>query len=124
MDAQFSRIGLLALMAAFVVGVSIAKRGGAMLTPQQYGELALNNPDFAGIALGLLILGSAYLAARAPVLSACAAVVLTAAWALVMLPKFNRPTWPIGARRRLVLGNLIMTLGATAFALLSAAGVR
>ncbi len=124
MSADFSRIGLVVFIAAFFIGTTIAIRGGRALSDGQRQALAAGGPDVPGMVVLLAIVACVLFARVYAVYAATAAVILTAVWAYRMLPKFNRKEWSPVARILLVLGNLVLALGALSFVALTAVGLR
>jgi hypothetical protein len=124
MSTGISKIGLLVLMAAFVIGTSFAIRGGRHLDEAQRRELAAESPSLPGMAVLLALLACVLFARSFALYSAIAATALTALCAYIMVPIFNRQHWPLAARRSLVWGNSLLWLGSLSFVLLTAAGLR
>jgi hypothetical protein len=95
MSTDISRIGLLILIAAFFIGTNVAMRGGRQLSDDQRRALAADNPNLPGVAASLAALACVLFARNFAPYASAAAIALTGLAAYIMVPRLNRPEWPL-----------------------------
>jgi hypothetical protein len=103
---------------ALFAGTTIAKRGSALLDKAQFEELKPMFPDPVALMAPAVMLGALYFGAGHPGLTAMVVVVSALLFSYRVPYPYWRSPWPLPARLRLVIGNLVLIVGGMSAALI------